>query len=116
MPKKRSIYIRNYYLIALFANLLPILIILINVGSIHGESQMGFLIFFIWEIICCIIYSFYYIIPELKKNWEKITSFIFPTFILSLVLFKFPEFKIVIAINFSLNLIFIIHWTKHYKN
>ncbi|WP_299212640.1 hypothetical protein [uncultured Aquimarina sp.] len=113
MLKKGKKYVRNYYGIALITNLIPIVIMLSRVGNIHGEAQMGFIIFGGWVLICALVYAFYFAIPEFNRNWEKIVGLVFPSIILSLILFKFPEFKIAITINLILNGIFILHWKIH---
>ncbi|MFD2561859.1 hypothetical protein [Aquimarina rubra] len=113
MLKKQKKYIRNYYGIALTINLIPIVIMLSRIGNVHGEAQMGFIIFGVWTLICALVYGFYFAIPEFNRNWEKIVGLMFPSIILSLILFEFPEFKIAIIINLILNGILILHWKRN---
>jgi len=112
MKKEQKKYIRNYYGIALLINLIPFLLMVIRKEKIHGEAQMGFLFFGIWSLICCIVYGIYFSIPSFNKNWEKIIGLFLPTLILSLVLFEFPFFIIIIILNLIFNGLFAWHLKK----
>jgi len=112
LKKKQKKYIRNYYGIAILANIIPILIMIIKIGAVQGESQLGYLIFGGWSIICAIVYGFYFAIPEFNREWEKIIGLLIPTIILSLALFKFPLFSIVVGLNFIMNGLFAWHLKK----
>ena len=56
MQKTQRKYVRNYYLISLFVNLLPLLIMIVKIGKVEGEAQLGYIAFGVWGIICAIIY------------------------------------------------------------
>jgi hypothetical protein len=112
IQRKQKKYIKNYYVISLFVNLLPLLIMVIKIGKVEGEAQLGYIAFGIWGIICAIIYTIYFAIPEFKNNWEKIGGLIFPTLILSLGLIKFQLLLILIILNLIMNGFFIFHLKK----
>ncbi len=110
--KEQKKYLRNYYGIAILANIIPLLIMMIKIGKVQGETQLGYLIFGGWSIICMILYGFYFAIPEFNRDWEKIVGLLIPTIILSLTLFKFPLFSIVVGLNFIMNGLFAWHLKK----
>jgi chromate transport protein ChrA len=110
--KEQKKYVLNYFGIAVLANLIPILIMIIRIGKVKGDAQLGYIIFGAWSLICAIVYAFYFAIPEFSRNWEKIVGLIFPTIILSLALFEFPIFSIVIVLNLIMNGLFAWHLKK----
>ena len=112
MKKEQKKYVRNYFGIAVFANLIPILIMMLKIGKVQGDAQLGYIIFGAWSLICTIVYGFYFVIPEFSRNWEKIIGLLFPTIILSLALFEFPIFSIVIGLNLIMNGLFAWHLKK----
>ncbi len=112
MKKEQKKYVRNYFGIAVFANLIPFLIMIVRIGKVQGEAQLGYIIFGSWILICTLVYGVYFAIPEFTRNWEKIIGLFFPSLILSLALLKFPIFSIVIGLNVIMNGIFAWHLKK----
>ncbi len=115
MPKEQIKQVRNYYIIALLLNLTPF-IVAISSEKINGEYRKALIILGIWLLIVTVVYSFYFLIPKFNKNWHKIIGLVFPTVLLSLLMFLFPKLKgialILIIINIILNGIFILHFNK----
>ncbi|WP_299149251.1 hypothetical protein [uncultured Dokdonia sp.] len=110
--------IKKYYWIAISINWLPSLFIL-ALGELQGEGQLAYIVFIGWGLLCTIIYGFYLLIPEFKKNWEKVASFLFPTVFFMIGFFLINLFEAVIlplSINLAINLIFILHFNKKTKN
>ena len=91
------------------ANFIPLLVMTIMIEKVQGEAQLGYFIFGFWGLISAFIYGFYFVIPELKRNLEKIISLFLPSIILSLALFEIPMFSIVVGLNLILNGIFVWH-------
>ena len=113
MKSTQKKYVKNYYGISLLMNfVLPIFVVMSIIGKSHGDAQMGYVIVGIWGIICSIIYTIYFAIPEFNKNWEKIVGLLLPTIILSLALFQEPNFILVILLNLIMNGFFIWHLKK----
>lgn len=109
---------KNYYGIALLINLTPLIIttIISVIGNTNDKIQKIFILFGIWELICAVVYSLYFITLKLNKDWHKIVGFVFPTIILSLILFIFPDLILLIIANLILNGTFILHWKKILAN
>jgi chromate transport protein ChrA len=92
--------------------IIPFFVVMSIVGKSHGDAQMGYIIVGVWGIICSIVYTFYFAIPEFNKNWEKIVGLLLPTIILSLILFQESNFGLIIILNFVMNVFFIWHLKK----
>ncbi|WP_299261869.1 hypothetical protein [uncultured Aquimarina sp.] len=114
MKKTQKKHIKIYYGITLLLNFIAPTIVAISViGDQEGEIQMGYIIVGLWGFICAILYGFYFAIPEFNKNWEKIAGLIFPSIILSLLLFEFPDFTIAVILNLIMTGIFVWQFKKN---
>ena len=108
MKKVQKKYIKSYYGIAILLNLVFLILLTYLLGINKGEI----LYIGIWWLICVIVYTIYFAIPDFNKKWEKIIGLLLPTFILSLVLVQSWNFIIIILLNLAMNGFFIWHLKK----
>ena len=118
MPKKLAKKtVRKHYLYSLLLNVLVPWVLIHNaIGDSTGDANLGYVFVFLWSIIAMIVYSLYFIIPSFYKNWEKIAMYFLPSILFCLIFFISFELWFVVAINFTFNLLCMLHYRKVIMN
>ncbi|WP_420572686.1 hypothetical protein [Kordia sp.] len=107
--------VRNFYFLSLLINIvLPWMLVYINIGDIYGEANLIYIFVMVWALVNLLLYTIYFTIPDYKKNWEKIATFLFPSFWFILGIY-YTEFTLLL-IPFVINLVFNITCMLYYMH